>query len=162
MRNEELISQFNGEIQSLPTKPKLKGVLDFINSIVLDVENGEKDALDVFISFKTISEALDKAKKSIDDKAMIEADKYQSDTYNGFKVSVIQGRKTFDFKTIKEYSEKQTELKQIEAKYKSAFDGVQKGTVQIDGDNWIDQNGEILPLPKISYGKSYIKIEKQK
>lgn len=134
----------------------------FINELVKRVKEGNQSALDVFISFKQIADYLEKAKKEIDEVAINEAEKYQNETYNGFKVSIVQGRKMFDFKNIKEYSEKQSELKSIEEKYKSALDGVQKGTVQIDGENWIDQNGELLPFPKISYGKSYVKLEKLK
>ena len=161
MKNEELLHQFNNDSE-LVQKPKLSNFLSYIENITNDVLNGNRDALEVFIAFKSISDVLDKSKKIIDEVAMNEVEKYQNENYKGFKVSVVQGRKMFDFKGIKEYSEKQKELKEIEDKYKSAFEGVQKGTVQIEGENWIDQNGEILPLPKISYGKSYIKLEKSK
>lgn len=161
MKNEDLIHQFNNESE-LVKKPKLENVLSFIENITNEVLSGNRDALEVFIAFKSIADVLDKSKKIIDDVAIKEVENYQNETYKGFKVSIVQGRKMFDFKNIKEYSEKQCELKAIEDKYKSAFDGVQKGTVQIDGENWIDQNGELLHLPKISYGKNYIKLEKIK
>lgn len=143
-------------------KTDLSSVLNFIQNIIDDVDNGNREALDVFITFKSISEALDKGKKLIDDKAIKEASKYQNDTYNGFKLSIVNGRKMYSFKDIPEIETKQKEIKELETKYKSALNGVQKGIVQVQGEHWIDENGELLPFPTISFGKDYIKIEKEK
>lgn len=76
--------------------------------------------------------------------------------YKGFQITETAGRKTFDFKKIPEWRQAKDEVFNIENKYKSMFDAVQKGNPNAN----VSEDGEELPLPEINYGKSFITVKK--
>lgn len=171
MKKKELPIQFN-QVEDIEfplqerEEPNIiecnkNSIIQFTEFLLQGVEDGNINPLDAFISFKAILEIIDKAKKIIDDKALKEAEKHNNlSSYKGFKISIINGRKSYIFKNIPEIQNKENELKSIQEKYKNAFDGIDKGTTILENGGWVSQDGEILPLPEISFGKSYIKLEK--
>lgn len=137
-----------------------------------ELENGEISRLDAFIEFRNAKTELEKILEFIKEfehnnitEIALDASQYP-DGYMGFRITEVNGRKSFDFKSIPSWQEAEKNKKQVEDKYKSAFEGVLKGTVQtVSEDNktyWIDTDGEINPLPEMNIGKSYLKVEKAK
>lgn len=95
-----------------------------------------------------------------------EAGKYQN-SFKGFEIKEVNGKKLYDFKNVPEIQEKEKEKKDLEDKYKSAFEGFQKGTVQTTTDEegkrfWIDENGEMREFPELNIGKSYLSVKEKK
>src|SRR5690606_19391766 len=78
-------------------------------------------------------------------------------TYKGFEFKAVNGRKTFDFKGIDEWVDAKKGVEKIEKKAKVAFE-----MYQTTGQKPLTEDGELLPLPEINYGKSYLKISKTK
>ena len=135
-------------------------------------ENGELSNLDALIKMRNAKaqaeSILETVKKFEDDRLneiSNEAEKYGG-KYCGYEIKAVNGRKGFNFKGIEEIEAKDTEKKQLEEKYKSAFDGFQKGTVQtteVDGVRyWIDTDGELKPFPELTIGKSYLTVKQSK
>lgn len=162
MRTEEMLNEFYESGSQVYKKSTINDVSNLIDSLISEVEKGNQNALDVFISFKQIADHLDSAKKKIDELAIKEMSAYTDGFYNGNKIMIVEGRKSFNFKGIKEIEEKEKELKELQNIYKCAYDGVQKGIVHTDNGEWIDNNGELKPLPIPVYGKTYLKLEKAK
>lgn len=77
--------------------------------------------------------------------------------YKGVKFEFRKGGKTFDYKGIEEWKIASTNLKEIEDKYKSAWENAQKGNMSVTED------GEVLQLPQVNYRKDsmIIKLPKE-
>lgn len=133
----------NGEVSVLDTLLYLRGFRDGAEQIIKDVKQFEDDNL----------EEIERESNS------------HGNNYNGFEIKKVNGRKTFSFKNIAEISELEKSKKDLETKYKQAFEGYQKGIVQATTENnqtfWIDENGELKPFPSVYYSSSYITIKKQ-
>lgn len=139
-------------------------------------QDGEKSHLETLLYMRGIKKQAETTLEIIKDyedkniqEISQEASKFQN-KYQGFEITEVAGRKSFVFNGISEIEEKKQEVKDLEDKYKSAFNGFQKGTVQTTTDEetgerfWIDENSEIKPFPELNIGKSYLKVieEKQK
>lgn len=140
---------------------------ELINTIH-SVDNGEMTPLDALLYMRDhkrqLELTLDITKEFEDnyiDKIAFEAAKH-GNTYKGYEIKAVNGRRIFDCSNVPEYTELNNELKKVADKYKSAFEGVQRGIVQttnVDGITyWVDDNGELRPFPELKYGKSYLKI----
>ena len=101
----------------------MPNVTYIINGIVSDVEVGNINALDAFAIFKKMEALFNEAKKSIDSLAIDEAETFGESTFshNGQKFEVRNGAERYSFKGLKDWEEKNAELKAIEDKYKSAY-----------------------------------------
>jgi len=148
-------------------------IQDELINTINQVEEGEFSHLDALISFQQSKEQLEKSLEiiknfqtdkmnEISDKASEYGGKYQ-----GYEIKSVSGRKLFSFKGIEEYDQIENTKKQIEEKYKSAFDGFQKGTVTAEYDEgraigWYDPEGVLQPFPELTVGKSYITVSKAK
>lgn len=146
---------------------------ELINATKQAIE-GEKSHLETLLYMRGIrkqAETTIEIIKDYEDKNIqeisSEASKFQN-KYQGFEIKEVAGRKSYNFKNIPEIQEKESEKKELEEKYKSAFDGFQKGTVQTITDEetgerfWIDENSEIKPFPELNIGKSYLKVTQEK
>ncbi len=134
-------------------------------------ENGELSHLDALIEMRKAKKQADQILeivKSFEDENIneisSEAESYKG-LYMGFEIKHVSGRQMYSFKGIEEISEVETKKKDLEEKYKSAFIGFQKGTVQttIEDDvrYWIDENGELKPFPELNIGKSYLTVKEK-
>lgn len=155
-KTSELFAQINSEIEL--TKEQ--------------VSNGEISYLDGLLYMRGFKKELEHCQESIKNfeeenmqRIAEEATAY-GNVFKGFEIKEVQGRKMYDFKKIPDIQIKEKEKKELEEKYKSAFDGFQKGTVQttnIDGELfWIDENGEIKPFPELKIGKSFLSVKEKK
>ena len=97
---------------------------------------------------KTIKEFKDEYLTEIQNEAL----NYQGD-YQGNEVSVRNGGKLFSYKHISEWIEAVKTVKDIEEKSKAAFIASQKSLTSVD------EGGEIIELPKISYKKDSVIIK---
>lgn len=86
--------------------------------------------------------------------------------FRGFEIKSVNGRKSYSFKGIPEIEQVSNMLSSTQEKYKNAFEGFQKGTVQTVEENgvrmWIDSDGQLNPFPELTIGKSYITLKQLK
>ena len=94
-----------------------------------------------------------------------EAESYNG-KYCGFEIKSVAGRKLYNFKGIEDVEQAKSTVSQLEDKYKNAFEGFQKGTVQtteVEGVRyWIDSDGELKPFPELNVGKSFLQVKEVK
>ena len=72
------------------------------------------------------------------------------DGYGGFMFEYRKGSRRFSFTNIDAIKQEKEILKKLEAKYKAAFEGYEKGIQPVD------ENGELMELPKVTYGTDAI------
>lgn len=136
------------------------------------VEEGELSNLDALIIMR---QAKEQAEKVIEDVKIFEdsrineiandAEKYGG-KYQGYEIKSVNGRKTYNFKGIPQIEEANKVVATLQDKYKNAFEGAVKGTVQVVEEEgvkmWVDSDGEMHPLPELNTGKSYLTIKQLK
>ena len=135
----------------------LPNVTSIINGIVSDVETGNINALDAYAIFKKMETLFNEAKKQIDNYAIDEAETFGESTFshNGQKFEIRNGAERYSFKGLKDWEEKNEELKAIEDKYKSAYKSYTKMNLSM-----IDQEtGEIIELPTVTKSKSSLIVK---
>lgn len=124
------------------------------------VENGEVHLLEATIELrkqKAFHEQMIENIKSFESENFneieVQAKEYQNE-YKGSTFEFRNGRKTFDFKGIEEVEIAKDNAKEIEAKYKAAWEMKQKGLAPVDEDT-----GEVLQVPTVKYGKSVMVVK---
>ena len=128
-----------------------------IEKLISDALNGDASPLDAFISLRSMKKQVEDAIKEIEDAAIIEADKYgKSFEHNGYKIGLRDGSKRFTYKGIIDWDKADAEKKKVEEMLKMSWESNEKGIQSITDD------GEVIPVPKVSYGKSSITLEKMK
>jgi hypothetical protein len=141
---------------------------ELINTINA-VDNGNTTPLDALLYLRNHRQALELSieitkqfEEQYFDKIVENAEQYGG-KYKGHEIKAVNGRKIYDCTNVPEYQKASAEVKKIADKYKSAFEGVQRGIVQIttvDGvQYWVDENGELQPFPELKHGKSYLTIK---
>lgn len=136
------------------------------------VEEGELSNLDALIIMRQAKEQAEKViedVKTFEDSRINEiandAEQYGG-KYQGYEIKSVNGRKTYSFKGIPEIEIATGVVSELQDRYKNAFEGAIKGTVQVideDGKKmWVDSNGEMHPLPELNIGKSYLTVKQLK
>lgn len=136
------------------------------------VFNGELSNLEGLIKLreaKKEAEVVMDIVKSFEDERLNEISQ-EAEQYNGkfrgFEIKSVNGRKSYSFKGIPEIEQVSSMLSSTQEKYKNAFEGFQKGTVQTVEENgvrmWIDSDGQLNPFPELTIGKSYITLKQLK
>src|SRR5699024_9102473 len=128
------------------------------SQLINQYREGEISLLDATIELREIRKAHEaeiEMIKAFEYDNLQEFEQYKGESYMGFEFTVVNGRKTYNFKEIPEWNEATAEVKKIEAQAKLAFD-----MFQSTGSRPKTEDGEILPLPEINYGKSYLKVTK--
>lgn len=131
-----------------------------IKQIIEDYKEGFISLLDATIALREIRkshEAEIEMIKAFEYDNLQEFEQYKGEPYMGFEFTVVPGRKTYNFKEIPEWNEATAKVKEVEKSAKLAFD-----MYQSSGQRPITEDGELLPLPEINYGKSYLKVTKSK
>lgn len=128
-----------------------------INYIQL-VENTEDGKEDPFKALAILNELSDEIKQCIEQIKPIafqEAEKYdKSFVHHNLKIERRDGRKTWNFKKIEEWSKAEEQRKKVEGKYKAAFEMYQRGATPID-----ESTGEVLQLPEVTYSKDVLIVK---
>ena len=128
--------------------------------LINQYRDGEISLLDATIELREIRkshEAEIEMIKAFEYDNLQEFEQYKGEPYMGFEFTVVNGRKTYNFKEIPEWNEATAKVKEVEKQAKLAFD-----MFQSTGSRPITEDGELIPLPEINYGKSYLKIVKSK
>lgn len=131
-----------------------------IKQIIEDYKEGFISLLDATLALREIRkshEAEIEMIKAFEYDNLQEFEQYKGESYMGFEFTVVNGRKTYNFKQIPEWNGAMAEVKKIEAQAKLAFD-----MYQTTGQRPITEDGQLLELPEINYGKSYLKVTKSK
>ena len=147
-------------------------IQDDIMNTTAKYDNGDISALDTLLylrGFKKKAETIIELVKDFENNN-IENISSESNNYNGvykgFEIKKVNGRTSFKFDKIQPIQDLNSKKKEIEDKYKNAFLGYQKGIAQTTDEDgvlkWIDENGELLDFPEITYGSSYITIKETK
>lgn len=128
------------------------------------VENGEISFLDALIYMEEERRYLEDSLAIIKefkadnlDDISNEASEFK-DGYRGYKFEIRSGGRMFNFKHIPEWQTYDSGKKDCEARYKAMLDAKLKGSTFAN----VTEDGEELPLPKITYRKSSLIIKKQK
>lgn len=137
---------------------------DEIMNLSNQAGEGELSNLDALIKMRKHKEEFEKGLALIKDfeenkinEIATEAEQYNG-VYQGFEIKMVNGRKSYNFKNIPEWNEAEETKKKVEEKYKMIFEAKAKG---LDYAN-ISNDGEELPLPEVSYGKSYLSVKTKK
>lgn len=131
--------------------------MNTVEKTIEDYNNGNVNVLETYITLKELKsfyESQIDIIKGFESENINEIEleiREHHNEFKGYKFEIRNGRKIYDFSKITEIQEKKKELKNIESKYKLAFDAFQKGNRMID-----DETGEVLDLPTLSLGKSSI------
>ena len=140
----------------------------FLDKISDDVADGWINPLDAFIVLTDLKKQLESAAKSINELAIEESQKYGNTfEYQGYTVTNVNGRKTFDFSACDEIVDLEKHLKERKEFYKKAKIAADSGgwsevETLPDGTTrqiFQDSNNELLTAPIIKYSKSYITIK---
>lgn len=140
----------------------------FIDKVVEDVLEGWTNPLEAFIVFNDVKKKIDKGIKEIyelaEDESLAHGKTYN---YQGYKITNVEGRRSFDYSGCAEIVELEKHLKERKEFYK-------KAKISSDAGGWSevqtlpdgttrevfqDSNNELLVAPTIKYSKSFIKIE---
>lgn len=126
------------------------------NELIHEVEEGNLDALDVFIQLKEKEKEIKAALNEIEDQAMVEAAKHgKTSEHNGYQVQLKDGSRKYDFKGCPSWVEAEKRKKEIEEQLKAALQARERNILIATED------GEDIELPRITYSKSSITITKK-
>lgn len=135
-----------------------------IKEILEQAHNGDIILLDALLKlreYKPVLECLLDDIKAFEYEYVNEiadlAGEYKNEGYKGFKISMVAGRETYNFKNISEWAEVEESKKNIEKKYKSLFK-----VYQNTKERPMSEEGEVYDLPEISYGKPHLRISEIK
>jgi len=125
-----------------------------ISAMAEDVENGNESPFEALANLKTLEKDLKDAISYVMEFAVAEGSKYEKTFIKGdHQFTLVNGRRNFNFKNIKNWSDKKAELKAIEDLHKTAWQQYQNGI------NAITQDGEILQMPEVTYSKDSISVK---
>lgn len=156
------------EEKNFELEKRVRQMLIFKDKILDDVAEGWLNPLDVFVAVNKIKKQLDSLTSSITEEAFEEAQKFgTSFDYKGFKISSSQGRRSFDYSGCEGIVDLENQVKggkEFLKKCKIAADAGGYSEIQVlkDGTTrevFPDENGELIALPTIKYGKSFITIK---
>lgn len=150
--------------KSIQTVSESKNLEKFIDNITNEVAEGNQDALNVKANFQHLRKLLEKAEKQINEQVLAECEQYAPNNsefdYNGFKIQKRNGGKYYDFSNVKEYTEKEQELKDIKEKLKHAVTGIEKGSTTVIDGGMVLSDGEVVEIPTIKQRKDSVIIKK--
>ena len=144
-----------------PTSP-IEKIQDRIIKIHHEVKEGNMIAFDGLIELETLRKGLDNTIalinefKDVFNNELKSASEEYKEGYKRYKIEARSGAKTFVYKAIPEWIEAEKSKKEIEAKYKSMFTAKVNGNPNAN----ISEDGEVLPLPEITYRKGSIILKK--
>ena len=150
--------------KSIQPVSESKNLEQFIDNITNEVAEGNQDALNVKANFQHLRKLLEKAEKQINEQVLAECEQYAPNNsefdYNGFKIQKRNGGKYYDFSNVKEYTEKEQELKGIKEKLKHAVTGIEKGSTTVIDGCMVLSDGEVVEIPTIKQRKDSVIIKK--
>jgi len=137
----------------------------FIAQAVEDCQQGIVNPLDVFVAFDHILKKLTEAKKEIGEIAYSSAEYHgqKTFTYQGFKITLNDGRTNWDWSNCQGIQDLKKELKAEEERLKKLFNGTEAGApatmIEVNGKQIMaatDNDGVIHALPSKKFTKRYL------
>lgn len=121
-----------------------------------EVQDGNASALDLFALLKQDKKRIEQLLTKVEQEAWSELDTRSEKTFvqNGFSFEVRNGGRTFSYKNIPSWIQKNSEIKSIEEQSKQAFISKEKGMMTATSE------GEEIILPDVSYRKDSILVKK--
>lgn len=118
-------------------------------------DEGYLEGLKTYIELKKFEGFFEDVKEKIYNKAIDDADSYPEKTFKAFGATIEKssaGAKWY-FKGIPQWDNLEKAKKSYELKLKTAFQMAEKG------DTYVEEGGEVVPIPKYTPGKTIIKIK---
>lgn len=135
---------------------------NIVVKILNKAEDGEE--LESFCILKQIKKLVDEALKQVEPLAMDSCDLHAPNNTpfinSGFEIQKRNGGRLVDFSNVTEVSTKETELKTLKEKLKHAFEGLEKGTTMLSGEQMVLSDGELVNLPTWKNKKDSIVVKK--
>lgn len=137
--------------------------IDLVSEIINDEVEGNVERMKALVALHEIQKEAEnvlkhiKAWKSENINDLEQDSKDYPDGYGGYTFEFRNGGKMYNFKNIEEWTKKSGELKDLEEKYKAAFNLKLKGVEPIDSET-----GEIIPIPIITYRASSVVLKAKK
>lgn len=137
----------------------------FIAQAVEDCVTGMVNPLDVFVAFDHILKKLTEAKKEIGEIAYASAEYHgqKTFTYQGFKITLNDGRTQWDWSNCQGIQDLKKALKEEETRLKKLFDGVDANApatmIEVNGKQILaasDGDGVLHALPSKKFTKRYL------
>jgi len=123
-------------------------------NLIKKVEEGNLKASNAYVILRALKSEIEYAIKQIESQIIDELtylDSKEALVVNGYKITHVAGRASYDYKESSMWKEADTEKKRIERLIKVATK---------DGVSIVDQHtGEIIEPVKIKQGNGYIKME---
>ena len=133
-----------------------------IADLLFKAEDGEE--LEVFCQLKEYKKLIDQALKQVEPHAFDGCDLHSPNNApfvnNGYEIQKRNGGRLVDFSNVPEVSTKETELKTLKEKLKHAFEGLEKGTTMLSGEQMVLSDGELVNLPTWKHKKDSIIVKK--
>jgi len=121
--------------------------------IAIQAIQGATDPLIAYAELKAYKQEIDEALKELEPAALDESEKYgKSFELHGIRFERRNGAIRYDFKHLYKWQELNTELKNFEKSSKHALSALKYG------GNYIDENGEEIPVPKVLYSKDSLVV----
>ena len=120
------------------------------------VEKGEASALEAYISIHRQLKQSEGSLERLKELALEEAAKHgqKEFTAHGALIRLQDGRRKFDYKGIKEWSDLKAKMKAIEEQAQLDYRQYENGSRLM-----ATQDGEEVTLPQVTYGKPVIAIK---
>lgn len=124
-------------------------------NLIQKVQNGQVKASNAYVTLRALKSEIEYAIKQIEGQIVDELtylDSKEALVVNGYKITHVAGRSSYDYKESSMWKEADTEKKRIERLIKVATK---------DGVSIVDQHtGEIIEPVQIKQVNGYIKMEK--
>lgn len=126
-----------------------------IEQLIQDVNDGNENPLKAFAVLKELQKNVSDALGYIEEYAMEEAEKYGAKTFEAmnYKFELREGSRRYSFKNIEKWVGLEKQRKDLEATLKNAASAYEKGQTVVD------ENGEVVPVPEVTYSKSSITVK---
>jgi len=127
-------------------------MINVLNDILRDVEEGHKEPLKAYAELKQIETRLKNVLAEVYEQAIEEANNHGGKQFEeyGFKFEIRNGRATYNYSNIPDWVESKKFIKELEQSHKSALLLKEKGQVMVD------ENGEEVQPAQVTYSKDTI------
>lgn len=169
-------NQYNGYMADLDEVPTTWLAQREMNEWQLTIEEHENivcelvdkaeegSELESYCTLKELRKILDEAIKQIEPLAMDKCDLHAPNntpfTNANFEIQKRNGGRSIDFSNVPEVAVKETELKTLKESLKHAFEGLEKGTTMLSGEQMVLSDGELVNKPSWKYRKDSITTKK--
>jgi len=133
----------------------MEDIKERLQQLIEEVDADKKNPYEALFEVKDLQKELKKTVDIIEGIAF-EKCQYEDKTFknSGYQIEKRSGRKVWDFKRVKSWIEADNTRKEVEDKLKAAYSANEKGL------NMADENGEVVPLPQVTFTKDSLIIKK--